>query len=102
MDELRFRKWLAENGVSKKVQSDCISRLKRIERELNHCDLDEEYQKDRCKLIFGIFSNMGKNEMMAKFLPVNFPIGKYSMNPYKYSLKKYVEFSDCITSANKK
>lgn len=34
MNEVEFRKWLAEKSTNKKVQGDCISRLKRIEREL--------------------------------------------------------------------
>lgn len=102
MDELGFRIWLADKGLSKKVQSDCISRLKRIERELDHCDLDKHYHDDKCGFILSIFSKKGKDQLLDNFPEVCFPIGKYSMNTYKYSIKKYVEFSDYITSVKQK
>lgn len=41
MNEVEFRNWMSQKGVKHKVQSDCISRIKRVERELNHCDMDE-------------------------------------------------------------
>ena len=40
MNEVEFRNWLLKNGTNKKVQGDCVARLKRVERELGHCDLD--------------------------------------------------------------
>lgn len=38
MREIEFRNWLETQGVKAKVQSDCVSRLKRIEREFDNCD----------------------------------------------------------------
>lgn len=102
MDELGFKKWLAEKGTNRKVQSDCVSRLKHIERELDHCDLDEQYRNDRCNFILGVFLKMGKNSNMDKFPHANFPIGKSCMSTYRYSLKKYVEFCDEANSVNTK
>ena len=49
MKELDFRKWLNLNGVSKKMQSDFVSRLKRLETKLEIFDIDEEYKKDKCE-----------------------------------------------------
>lgn len=49
MNELEFRKWLNKKGVSKKMQSDHTSRIKRIEKEINHCDIDNEYHNDKQK-----------------------------------------------------
>ena len=46
MKELDFRKWLNLNGVSKKMQSDFVSRLKRLETKLEIFDSD-------CGIIFG-------------------------------------------------
>ena len=101
MNEVDFRKWLSEKGTKKKVQGDYVSRLKRIERELGHCDLDEQYRSDRCKFILGAFLNMGDNDNMKKFPKANLPIGKYYISTYKHSLKKYVEFCDEITANQK-
>lgn len=102
MNVVEFRKWLAEKGTNKKVQGDCISRLKRIERELGHCDLDEQYRNDRCEFILSAFLNMGDNEIMKKFPHVNLPIGKYYMSTYRYSIKKYIEFCDEFNSVNQR
>lgn len=92
MNELEFRNWLSLNGVTGKVQSDCVSRLKRIERELNQCDIDEQYRTDKCKHLMAIFYNMGMNDDMKKYPNANFPIGKYYMSTYKRAIKQYVQF----------
>ena len=94
MNEVEFRNWLIKKGTKKKVQSDCVARLKRIERELGHCDLDDEYRRDRCAFILGAFLNMGNNDNMRKFPHANFPIGKYYMSTYRHSLKLYVRFCE--------
>ena len=94
MNEVEFRNWLSNNGIDKKVQSDYISRIKRIERELNHCDIDEQYRNDRCEFIMSLFLNMGKNESMKKFPNAKFPIGKYHMSTYRYVIKQYIRFCD--------
>lgn len=102
MNEVEFRKWLAEKGTNKKVQSDCISRLKRIERELGHCDLDKQYRNDRCEFIFGAFLKNGKNDTMKKYPHANLPIGKQYMSTYRHSLKKYVNFCDEVNAVNQR
>lgn len=94
MNEVEFRNWQSKRGVDKKVRSDTISRLKRIERELNHCDIDEQYRSDRCEYLMLLFSNMGQNSEMGKYQNINFPIGKYAMNTFKYALRQYVSFCD--------
>ncbi len=94
MNELDFRKWLANKGGKKKVQNDCIYRLKRIEREINHCDIDEQYHSDRCDYLLSLFDNNGKNELMDAYPNVQLPIGKYYMSTYRMALKKYIQFCD--------
>lgn len=94
MNEVNFRNWLSKKNVGKKVQSDTISRLKRIEKEINHCDIDEQYRSDKCHYLMSLFSNMGNNSEMKKYENVSFPIGKYTMNTFKYALRQYVNFCD--------
>lgn len=94
MNEVEFRNWLSKRAVSKKMQSDLVSRIKRIEREIHQCDIDEQYRTDRCELLMKLFSNMGINMEMQKISTANFPIGKYSMNTFRYALKQYISFSD--------
>jgi hypothetical protein len=48
MNELIFRKWLANNGYNNKVVSDTVSRLKKLEHSVNNCDIDSEFKKDNC------------------------------------------------------
>lgn len=91
MDEIEFRNWLAQGETKKKVQGDCISRLKRIERELG-IDLDKKYKETKLEDILKAFSNMGRNEEMEKYENVNLPIGKYYMSTYSHSLKGYIKF----------
>ena len=92
MNEVDFRNWLSKNGVTGKLQGDCISRLKRIERELNQCDIDEQYRIDKCEHLMKVFLNMGKNEEIKKYPNCNFPVGKYFMSTYRRALKQYIQF----------
>lgn len=101
MNEVEFKKWMQKNGTNKKVAADCISRLKRIEKEIDHCDLDREYHSDRCAYILGVFEYMGKNDKMAQYPNANFPIGKYSMNAYRYAINKYIAFCNQTISIRK-
>ena len=100
MNEVEFRNWLKDNDKKPKMISDCISRLKRIEKELNHCDLDKEYHSDRCEFILSVFANMGENDNMKKYPNTNLPIGKYYMSTYRHALKQYIAFLDTFTSSN--
>lgn len=94
MHEMEFRNWMSEKGIKKKVQQDCVSRLRRVERELNRCNIDEQYCNDKCKFLMSLFSNMGKNEEMKKYPNANFPIGKYYMGTYRHALKQYAQFCE--------
>lgn len=100
MNEIEFRNWLVENGMKKKVISDYISRLKRIEREIDHCDIDEQYRNDKCQYLMTLFIKMGENEEMKKFPNTTLPIGKYHMSTFRLALKKYVEFRDTFRADN--
>ena len=96
MREVEFKNWMASIDIDHKVQSDIISRIKRIERELDHMDIDEEYQKDKCVELMSIFKKLGKNEKMAKYTNCSLPIGKYSMPTYSHAIRKYIAFRDSV------
>lgn len=92
MNELEFRQWLFNNDVPKKVQSDIVSRLKRLERINGYFDLDAEYKKDKCSFLFSLFKNKGINDNMKKIGENDLPIGKYQLSTYKYALTQYVKY----------
>ena len=94
MNEVDFTNWLINKGIKKKNIGDFIYRLKRVERELGNCDLDEHYQNDKCSFLLATFANMGMNNNMKQFPLAQLPIGKYYMNTYRYSLKKYIKFKE--------
>lgn len=100
MNEVEFQNWMAEKGVKKKVQGDCISRLKRIEREINRCDMDEQYRNDRCEFLMSLFINMGENNNMKKYPEANLPVGKYYMSTFRHAVKQYVQFCDETSTSN--
>lgn len=95
MNEIEFRIWLFHQGISKKVAGDLVSRLKRIEREINYCDIDSEYRNDKCKTLLALFHNKGINDQMNNVI-TTLPIGKYQLSTYKYALKKYLSFLNDI------
>ena len=92
MNEVEFHNWLGEKGVKKKIQHDYVYRLKRLERELNHCDIDEEYRSDKCSHLFKLLEKNGKNPEMEKYPNTKLPIGKYYMSTYRLALKQYIQF----------
>ena len=96
MNEVEFRNWMGRNAVEGKVQSDLVSRLKRIERELDRCDLDEAYHRDKCQSLMALFLNKGENDSMKKYPTANLPIGKYYMSTFRYALKQYVRFCEFL------
>lgn len=98
MNEVEFRNWLINNGVKTKVVGDTITRLKRLEREIKNCDIDEQYRSDKCEHLLKLFLNMGNNDEMKKHLNTNLPIGKYYMSTYRHALKQYIRFLDDVTS----
>ena len=61
MNEIDFKNWMQKNTVNPKVQSDTISRLKRLEKELGNIDLDSEFRTDKCNRILSLFNKTGKN-----------------------------------------
>lgn len=99
MKEIEFRQWLYKKDVPKKVQSDIVSRLKRFERAIGNCDIDEQYRSDKFHYLFSLFQNKGLNDNMSKFTNVDMPVGKYQLSIFKYALNKYKQFlEDDITS----
>lgn len=94
MNEIEFRNWLINNGTNRKVAGDMVSRLKRIEREINDCDIDEQYRSDKCEHLLSLFLKLGNNDEMKKYPDAAFPIGKYYISTFRYALKQYVSFCD--------
>ena len=92
MDEIGFRNWLKDSNKNKKVQGDIVSRLKTLQRELGYCDLDVEYEKDRCKNIFDALDNKGENDIMKTYGSVKLPIGQFSLSVYRYALRTYIKY----------
>ena len=96
MNEVEFRNWLIKKGTKPKVAGDTISRLKRIEREIENCDIDDQYRSDKCEFLMSLFINNGVNNNMKKYSNVNFPIGKYYMSTYRLSLRQYINLCEDI------
>lgn len=94
MNELDFRKWLIYKKYNTKVISDTISRLKKIEHSVNNCDIDAEYQKDKCKYLLSLFANKGENKNMSILIENELPVGKYHLSTYKYALNIYLKFRE--------
>lgn len=94
MNEVEFRNWLVHRGTKPKVAGDIVSRLKRIEHEIENCNMDEQYCSDKCEFLMSLFANRGENENMKKYPNAKFPIGKYYMSTYRYSIKQYVTFCE--------
>lgn len=90
MKELDFRKWLNERSVSKKMQSDFVSRLKRLETKLEIYDIDEEYKFDKCQKLLKYLSDGCKNSPYSKELNLQGTSNQYTV--LKYALKKYISF----------
>ncbi|MBQ9845299.1 MAG: hypothetical protein IJO54_04370 [Oscillospiraceae bacterium] len=94
MDEIGFRNWLSNTGNNKKVQADAVSRLKTLQRELGFCDLDIEYNANKCANILAALKDKGENELMRSYGKVNLPIGKYTLSTYRYALNLYIHFRE--------
>lgn len=90
MNEFEFAIWLSKQNIPKKLCSDYVSRLKRLEHSLKDCDLEEEYYKNKCINILEMFKKAGMNDKMASNHIGNLPIGKTYLATYKYALTKYI------------
>ena len=101
MNDFEFYLYLIKSKVPKKVCSDIVSRLKRIEKAILDCDIEEEYHKDKCETLLRMFSNKGENEELKKVLIGSLPIGNYAMNTFKYAIRKYVAYMDWFITTPK-
>ena len=102
MNEIDFTIWLKEKGTSNKLCSDYASRLKRVERSIEDCDLDDEYAKDRCQQLLSLFTQTGRNEDMKKRMIGDLPIGKYYLSAFSYAVRKYVSFKESAEESTQK
>lgn len=94
MQEIEFRKWLTDNDVSKKMQSDFVSRIKRIEKSLEIFDIDEEYKKDNCEKLLKYLSGGCKEKVYNQNLELPSTSKQYSV--LKYAVNKYLLFLETI------
>jgi|GEM_PF-617252 hypothetical protein len=101
MNDFDFYLYLIKCKTPQKVSSDIVSRLKRIEKSIFDCDIEEEYYKDKCETLLRMFSNKGENEELKKALIGSLPIGNYAMNTFKYAIRKYVVYMDWFTTIPK-
>ena len=90
MKELEYRKWLKNSGYSKKMESDLVSRIKRLETRLSIYDIDEEYQHDKCSRLLKYLFNGCKDSPYSKTLELTGTSKQYTV--LKYALKKYIDF----------
>ena len=100
MNEIAFHNWAAFQGMNRKVVSDSISRLKKLENEFD-IDIDLEYKKDQCNYMLSLFNHTGKNDEMKKY-KTNLPIGQYRLSTYKYALNLYIRYLASIEKNNYK
>ena len=68
--------------------------IKKVEKEIENCDIDEQYRRDRCAYLMSLFLNMGLNDEMKKYPNAKFPIGKYHMSTFRHAIKYYISFCD--------
>lgn len=78
MKKEEFREWLIYESIysSPKQISDCLSRVKRVEKAFLEFGivLDEEFDKDACWTILQALAREGRNEEAAAFVGINLPI----------------------------
>lgn len=98
MNDFDFYIYLIKNKIPKKVCSDIVSRLKRVEKSIIDCDIEEEYYKDKCETLLKLFSNKGNNEELKKVLIGPLPVDSYTISTYKYAIRKYVGYMDWYTT----
>lgn len=94
MNENGFYRYLRNLGMSTKVSRDNISRLKRVEKSIKNCDIDEEYRNDKCESLLKLFNKNIEMEEIKKVHIGTLPFGSYAMNTFKYAIRKYVAFMD--------
>ncbi len=92
MNEMRFREWMIQNNINRKVQSDLISRIKRVEKEFDYCDIDMEYSKDGCEYILGLFQKKNYNQLVTDFPNSSFVNASQNLNTYRHAINKYLLF----------
>lgn len=95
MNTVEFNNWLLSNGTNKKVASDIVSRLKRIDRDLLYSEsstsVDEQFNIDSCSSLLECLS---KNNRDANNIIQNssLPVNKTEISNYKSALKKYIKY----------
>ena len=94
MDIIYFRNWLINQNKNKKIISDIISRIKKVELLIGS-SIDEQDKKESCDFLLSLFNNKGINDQMNNFIinsNVSMPIGKYHLSAYKYAVNTYINY----------
>lgn len=91
MEDARFKNWL-KNKYSKKISTDIVSRIRRVERYLETSSIEDEYEKDKCAFVLSIFENKGINERMRSLGKVDLPVGKYYLSTYRHAIERYIRY----------
>lgn len=98
MNTILFKLWLINQGLSPKISSDNISRLKRLNNSLINSsissDIDTLYKKDKCSTLLECFKNNGNNQFMDLYKLSSLPVGKPQIHTYKSALQKYISFKE--------
>ena len=88
MNECDFYIYLCRTNLSNKVCKDIISRIKRIENSIIDCDIDDEYDKDKCTYLLSLFDNKEIKKVLLKPIPLE----SCAINNFKYAIRKYISF----------
>lgn len=93
MNILELNNYLLSKGRKKKIVSDTISRLKRINNELIiiGTNIDYEYSKNRCAELMRSFNRKCPNSKKI-LLGSSLPLDKPEIANYKYAVKQYVSY----------
>ena len=93
MKETEFKNWLESQGYSKKVQSDIVSRIKRLEKNIPNFNIDKEYKKNKCTELLNLMYKKNEHNFASIYGNNTYlPIGSFNMGVYRLAIKKYINF----------
>lgn len=96
MNKLDFYLWVMSIKMLPKKYSDTISRLQQIEKSIKNCDLDNEFNKDKCQSLLELFKNLGRNINMSSLHIGTLPIGKKYMTTYSAAVRQFIKYKESL------